>query len=91
MIDYLFYTLVLALAFPIGILLAHLCKDELVDFRYWFGRLKFLFVVFGILFLFFSYLMPSLTLTMFFMAVIFAVLEYRGFKLQDSTRHRLED
>jgi len=80
MIDYLLYTLVLALAFPIGILLAHLCKDELADFRYWFGRLKFVFIIPGILLLFLPYYRPSLTFSMFFMAVIFGILEYKGFK-----------
>lgn len=79
-VSYILYVLVLCLAFPIGVLLAHLCKDELVDFKYWFGRLKFVFIILGILLLFISYYRPSLAFSMFFMAIIFTILEYKGFK-----------
>lgn len=67
MIKELLIVMIIVLAFPVGYLLAYLCKDELVSGRRWFMGLLSLGLVLGIFFLFFNL---SIALTLIFVFIV---------------------
>jgi len=79
MIEVLLYILVLATAYPIGLLLAWLCQDELKGCKRYFMAMIYLLLLFIIGFLLF-YRNISAILAMFYMIVVFWVMVLRARK-----------
>ena len=79
MIEVLVYILVLGTAYPVGLLLAWLCQDELKGCKRYFMAMIYLLLLVIIGFLLF-YRNISAILAMFYMIVVFWVMVLRARK-----------
>jgi hypothetical protein len=77
MIEVIFYLLILATAFPIGLLLARLCEDELVKDKKYFFMMSCLLILISIIFLLYS-MNFSMIFSSIYMIFIFSILLYKG-------------
>ena len=78
MIETLLIMLILASAFPVGFLLAYLCREELVSGRRWFKMISWacLAVIFVLLFVY-TYFEIILTLT--YIAVVSLISAHKSY------------
>jgi uncharacterized membrane protein YoaK (UPF0700 family) len=76
MLKILLTSLILILAFPVGYLLAWLCRDELVSGRRWFKLLAFLSLIFAAIFLFFNL---TISLSLFFIFIVILISLKKGY------------
>ena len=77
MIEILIYLVVLLTALPIGLMLAWLCKEELVDGRKWFNLMIISFILLGIISFVVFRDMP-IVLSFSYMVLITGVSLYKG-------------
>ena len=78
MIETLIIAIILASAFPVGLLLAYLCKEELVMGRKWFKMISWacLVVIFVLLFVFRNY---PVILTLSYIAIVSLISVHKSF------------
>lgn len=73
MIEVLFYMLIMMTAWPVGYLLAYLCKDELCKDRKYFLIISCLLLIVSLIFLI-SSLSPSIVLAPIYLVFVLSVL-----------------
>ncbi len=81
MANYLFYVITLFLGFPIGILLAKMCEDEIKSWRRKLIIISFVFLIISLLISFTNFeLKFPLIITFFFIVIMYLTIVWKSFK-----------
>lgn len=81
------YLLAMATAIPVGLFLAWLCDDEIVDGQKWFRIILYFLVLVGIVFLFVYQNIPML-LSLVYMIIVTCVSIFKGRDMSRAVNRR---